>query len=50
MTMVVTGLLLILAGAALQTGVWAGMFGILGALFVLTAVTARLLIWVYRRL
>ena len=44
------GLSLILTGAALQTGVWAGMFGIIGALFIIVAVVSRVLIWVYRRL
>lgn len=46
----VTGLLLILLGAALQTGVWAGMFGIFGALLISVAAVARLLIWLRRQL
>lgn len=46
---VVIGLLLILSGAALQTGVWAGMFGILGALLVSVAVVTRLVIWLRRQ-
>jgi hypothetical protein len=44
------GLFLILFGALLQTGVWAGMFGIVGALLVVLATTARLLIWLSRQL
>lgn len=44
------GLTLILLGAVLQTGVWAGLFGIIGAMFVIVAVTARLLIWLSRRI
>lgn len=46
---VVIGLLLILFGAALQTGVWAGMLGIFGALLIAVAVVARLLIWLRRK-
>ncbi|ESP90187.1 hypothetical protein K933_01462 [Candidatus Halobonum tyrrellensis G22] len=42
------GAALILVGAALQTGVWAGMFGIIGGLLILVSVTARVLIWLYR--
>jgi len=45
---VLFGALLILLGAALQTGVWAGMFGIIGGLLVFVAVAFRVLIWVYR--
>jgi hypothetical protein len=44
------GVALILLGALLQTGVWAGMFGIVGALFVTVAVVGRLLLWLSRRM
>lgn len=44
------GIVLILLGALLQTGVWAGMFGIVGALFVTIAVVGRLLIWLSRQM
>lgn len=44
------GLILIVLGVILQTGVWAGMFGIVGALFVTVAVTGRLMIWLSRQL
>jgi hypothetical protein len=46
----ILGLFLILLGALLQTGVWAGMFGIIGALLTVLATTARFLIWLSRRL
>ncbi|WP_148415510.1 hypothetical protein [Haloferax sp. KTX1] len=45
---ILIGALLILTGAALQTGVWAGMFGIIGGLLVFVAVAFRVLLWVYR--
>ena len=48
-TVLVVGAALILLGAVLQTGVWAGMLGIIGGLLVLVSVTARLLIWLYRK-
>lgn len=47
-TVLLVGLLFILVGAALQTGVWAGMFGIMGGLLLLVAVVSRALIWAYR--
>ena len=49
-TVLVAGVLLVLLGAVLQTGVWAGMFGIIGGLLVLLSVTSRLLIWIYQRI
>ncbi|POG54390.1 hypothetical protein [Haloferax marisrubri] len=45
---VLLGALLILLGAALQTGVWAGMFGIIGGLLVFVAVAFRVVLWAYR--
>ena len=48
-TVLVVGAALILLGAVLQTGVWAGMLGIIGGLLVLVSVTSRLLIWLYRK-
>lgn len=48
-TVVAVGLTLILLGAALGTGVWAGMFGIIGALLVSVAVVARIVILLRRR-
>ena len=42
------GALLILLGAALQTGVWAGMLGIVGGLLIFVTVLVRTLLWVYR--
>ena len=47
-TVLVVGAVLILVGALLQTGVWAGMLGIIGGLLILVAVTARVLIRLYR--
>lgn len=47
---VAAGALLILLGAALQTGVWAGMFGIIGGLLIFVAITFRVLLWAYRQL
>ena len=44
------GVLLILLGVFLQTGVWAGLFGILGAMFIITATVARLLIELSRKM
>jgi hypothetical protein len=44
------GIILILLGVVLQTGVWAGMFGIVGAMFVTIAVIGRLLIGLSRQL
>lgn len=48
-TLSVVGILLILLGAALQTGVWAGMFGIIGALLLVVSITARVVLWIYQR-
>ena len=47
-TVVVFGVLLILLGAGLQTGVWAGMLGIIGGLLIFVAVGFRVLLWLYR--
>lgn len=48
-TVLVVGAALILLGAVLQTGVWAGMLGIFGGLLILVSVASRLLIWLYRK-
>lgn len=47
-TVVIIGVVMILLGAALQTGVWAGMLGILGGLMVFVSVLFRILLWMYR--
>ena len=49
-TILIAGVLFIALGAVLQTGVWAGMFGIIGGLLVLLSVTSRMGIWIYQRL
>lgn len=49
-TLLVIGLLIVAMGAALQTGVWAGILGIVGLLLVLVALVSRGLILLYRKL
>lgn len=48
-SVIIVGTLLILLGAILQTGVWAGMLGIIGGLLVTVAVVLRALLWAYRQ-
>lgn len=48
-SVIIVGALLILLGAVLQTGVWAGMLGIIGGLLVTIAVVSRVLLWAYRQ-
>lgn len=48
-SVIIVGALLILLGAILQTGVWAGMLGIIGGLLVTVAVVLRVLLWAYRQ-
>ncbi|MDS0300594.1 hypothetical protein NDI76_17735 [Halogeometricum sp. S1BR25-6] len=48
-SVIVVGALLILAGAMLQTGVWAGMLGIIGGLLITVAVVSRGLLWAYHQ-
>lgn len=47
-TVLIVGALLVLVGALLQTGVWAGMLGIIGGLLIAVAVVSRVAIWLYR--
>ena len=46
----IIGLVTVITGAALQTGVWAGILGILGFLMVFIAVVSRTLIVLYKLL
>ncbi|MFC7138753.1 hypothetical protein ACFQMA_02740 [Halosimplex aquaticum] len=49
-TLLVVGLVIVAVGAALNTGVWAGILGIVGILLVLVALVSRGLILLYRKL
>lgn len=47
-TVLIVGALLVVLGAVLQSGVWAGMLGIIGGLLIFVSVTFRILLVVYR--
>lgn len=49
-SLLLVGLLVVLLGAILQTGVWAGILGILGFLIICIAVVSKVLIVLYKAL
>ena len=49
-TVLLVGLLVVLLGAGLRTGVWAGVLGILGFLMVCIAVASKASITLYKTL